>query len=342
MNIIHFEMTAEDTELMKSIDSINAHAATVNYSDATLTPETTSSATAAEVITIFVNSVVDAKIIDALPNLKLLVTRSTGYDHIDVPYAQSKGITVCNIPGYGSRTVAEFTFALILNLSRKASLAAEQVKLRNNWDFSNFEGFDLFGKTLGVIGTGKIGLNVIKIAKGFGMNVLAHDAFPSDEKAKDFDFTYTSLSELLAKSDIVTTHVPGGKDTYHLINDANINQFKKGSLLINTSRGDVIDPEAILAGLNSGTLGGAALDVLEGEHELKEEAELMSGNKLTFEKLKLLLDDHMLIGHPNVIITPHIAFNTKEARQEIIDATVENIKGFIDQKLQNVIQIPHE
>lgn len=336
MNITHFEINPDEEQLLKTLDQ---GANTVKCTEENLTSATAGQANNAEIVTVFVNSVIDQAVFDALPNLKLLVTRSTGYDHIDIAYAQSKGITVCNVPAYGSRTVAEFTFALILNLSRKVFHAIEQIREKGEWDTSKFEGFNLQGKTLGIVGTGRIGLNMAQIAKGFDMKVLAFDAFPNEQKAQAYGFTYAkTLEEVLSNSDIVTLHVPATKDTHHLINSENILTFKKGSILINTSRGDVVDPEAILLGLNKGILHSVGLDVLEGEHELKEEAELMSSNKLNYEKLKTLLDDHILMNHPNVIVTPHIAFNTAEARAEIMTTTLSNIHSFLEGTPQNIVK----
>lgn len=330
MKIFHYEIFDADKAL--GIDLAG------NISSETLNSNTVNLAVEAEIVSVFVNSIVTAEIIDSLPNLKLLVTRSTGFDHIDTAYAKGKNIAVCNIPSYGSRTVAEFTFALILGLSRKTFVAIDQIKEKNDWNITEFEGFNLQGRTLGVVGTGRIGQNVIKIANGFEMKVIAFDAFPNADKAKELGFTYCStLSELLNKSDIVTLHTPATKDTYHLINEENINEFKKGALLINTARGDLIDSEAIIASLNNNRLGGVGLDVLEGEHELKEEAEFMLNDHPAYEKLKSLLDSHVLINHPKVIVTPHIAFNAIEARKEIIETTIHNIQTFIDGKPQNLV-----
>lgn len=337
MNITHFEINPQEASQL--LGSLNQGNDVVKCIEENLTTATVEQAHNAEIITVFVNSVVDQAVFDALPNLKLLVTRSTGYDHIDIAYAQSKGVTVCNVPAYGSRTVAEFTFALILNLSRKVFHAIEQIRQKGEWDTAQFEGFNLQGKTLGIVGTGRIGLNMAQIAKGFDMKVLAFDAFPNEQKAQAYGFTYAkTLEEVLSNSDIITLHVPATKDTHHLINSENILQFKKRSILINTSRGDVVDPEAILLGLNEGVLQSVGLDVLEGEHELKEEAELMSSNKLNYEKLRTLLDDHILMNHPNVIVTPHIAFNTAEARAEIMTTTLSNIRSFLEGTPQNIVK----
>ncbi len=344
MTIHHFEISEEDQKFLEQ----QAVTAGLTYDPADCTPEaldasTSSQAKDAEVVTIFVNSKVSSEVIDSLPNLKLLVTRSTGFDHIDVAHAKSKGITVCNVPAYGSRTVAEFTFALMLGQTRKTFHAIEQIKERNDWSMDQFEGFNLQGKTLGVVGTGRIGLNVIQIAKGFELNVIAYDAFPNQDKAGELGFSYcNNLDELLAQADIITFHVPANKDTHHLLNQENISKVKKGALLINTSRGDVIDSEAILTGLNEGILASVALDVIEGEQELKEEAQFMSSNEFAsgqadYEKFKTLLNDHVLINHPKVIITPHIAFNTKEARTEIMATTLSNIQEFIVGQTKNTV-----
>lgn len=332
MKIVHFETSDADSALY-SISNFETH-----HTSDTLHAETTMHAIDAEVVSVFIHSRVDKKTIDKLPNLKLIVTRSTGYDHIDVAYATAKGITVSNVPSYGSRTVAEFTFALLLSLSRKINIASDLIKQKNNWDATQFEGFNLQGKTIGIIGTGKIGLNVAQIAKGFGMHIIGHDAFPSEQKALDYGFTYVPLQELLAQSDIITLHVPASPDTHHLINLETIKLCKPGSILLNTSRGDVVDPEALLFGLHNNILKGAGLDVLEGELELKEESELMMRNNLNLEQMKLLTENHILLQHPHVIITPHIAFDTVEARAEIVQTTISNIEKYFLQQPQNIVQ----
>ncbi|MDO8659683.1 MAG: NAD(P)-dependent oxidoreductase, partial [Candidatus Parcubacteria bacterium] len=192
-----------------------------------------------EILCIFIDSEINKDVIDMLPNLKFIATRATGFNNIDIEYAKSKDIKVSNVPAYGANTVAEFTFGLILNLSRKLSKANNYI--RETFDFNFFpmmEGFDLAGKTLGVIGTGRIGKNVVKIAKGFGMNVIAYDLFPDLAFAKENSFIYKSLSEVLASSDIVTLHAPYTKENHHMINKENISIMKKGIYLVNTARGE--------------------------------------------------------------------------------------------------------
>jgi len=293
----------------------------------------------AEIISVFINSIISKNIIDFLPNLKFITTRSTGFEHVDLEYCATKGIKVSNVPSYGSHTVAEFAFSLILNLSRKIINANNH--LRDSMDFnfySSLQGFDLQGKTLGVIGTGRIGKNVIKIAKSFEMNVLAYDLFPDINFAKENNFTYKSLLEVLEGSDIATIHTPYTKENYHLINKENISKMKKGIFVINTARGALIDTEALIWGINEGIIAGAGLDVLEGERDLKIEKEIVGAGGAEQIDYKIIVEDQILIDMPQVIVTPHIAFYSKEAETEIIKTTVENINGFVSGNLQNLVK----
>ena len=287
--------------------------------------ETLNKAKDADIISVFINSEVTKEIIDALPKLKLIATRSTGFDHINIAYAKEKGIAVATVPSYGTHAVAEFAFALILDLSRKVSNANRQIREEASFNISNFQGFDLFEKTLGVVGTGKIGKNMVKIAKGFGMKVIAFDSFPDQKFAQENNFQYLPLNDVLVNSDIITLHTPYNKDTHHLINKENIKLFKKGSYFINTARGEIIDTEALFFGLKEGIIAGAGLDVLEGERKLKEEVEFIAHGYSDVDNFKTLLEDHILMEMPNVIVTPHIAFFSREAEMEILKITAENI-----------------
>jgi D-lactate dehydrogenase len=277
-----------------------------------------------EILSVWIYSRVTNNIIDKLPNLKLIITRSTGMDHIDVDYCHKKGIKIANIPKYGVNTVAEHTFALILNLIRKVHNAI------NKKDFSlsqDILGFELKDKTIGVIGTGSIGRKVIHIAKAFDMHVLAYDIKRDEEFAKTYNFEYVGLDELLTNSDIITLHVPLNKDTYHMINMDNIKKIKKGCYLINTARGSICDTTALLYGLEEGIFAGLALDVLEEELLFKED-----GLSILYEdidKIKKVLMNNMLMNNPNVIITPHSAFYSKEALNRIIDSTISIIREFM-------------
>ncbi len=290
-----------------------------------------------DAISVFVRCLVDKKVIESFPNLKMIAVRSTGFDNVDLEAARSKNISVCNVPDYGSHTVAEFTFGLMLSLLRNIPQAVRKVKEDGQYNFEGLRGVDLNGKTLGVVGTGKIGRNVIKTAKAFGMEVLAFDVKPDDDLAWELKFKYVPLDDLLQGSDIITLHVPYFKETHHLINSQNIEKIKNGAYLINTARGAIIETESLVAALKSQKISGAALDVLEEEGELKEEAELLLRGKLSQEEMKSILENHVLIDLPNVLITPHMAFYTKEAEFSILKTTVQNLKGFSEKNPQNLV-----
>ena len=292
-----------------------------------------------DILSVFVDTIISRDDIERMKSLKMIATRSTGYDHVDRTASEERNIIISNVPTYGSRTVAEFTFSLILALSRNAYASYDELKNSGKCDcLDHFEGFDLVGKTLGVIGTGAIGRNVIKIATGFGMKVIAYDVYPDDATAVALGFEYVSLEEVVSTSDIVTLHVPYCEATHHLINEELLSKFKKGSYLINTARGEVIDTKALLSALNDDVLAGAGLDVLEGERELGEELDLLNTDIKNVDEFKILIADHKLIDMKNVIVTPHIAFNTVEAKAEIQRVTVENIKSFINNSPTNLIK----
>ena len=283
------------------------------------------------------DSKIDRAVLDYLPNLKLIATRSTGFDHIDLSLCKERGVVVTNVPGYGENTVAEYAFALILCLSRKIFQSYHQVRETGSFSLEGLRGFDLDGKTLGVIGTGRIGKHVIKMAKGFEMKVIAFDGHPDAKVAEELGFIYLSLPQVLAQSDIISLHVPYLPETHHLINQETIKKIKPGAYLINTSRGAVVETEALVSALQSGALGGAGLDVLEEEGLVKDELLSFVGQKLAGHDLKTVLGNHLLIDMPNVIVTPHNAFNTDEAMKRIIDTNLENITNFIAGQTKNLV-----
>lgn len=294
--------------------------------------------TDAEIISVFVDSAVDQTVLGALPNLRFIATRSTGFDHLDLASCRERGIVVSSVPSYGENTVAEQAFALILALSRKIYQAYDQIREQGNFSFDDLQGFDLKGKTIGIVGTGRIGRHAIKMATGFDMKILAYDPYPNPELQKQFAFEYVPLDELLAQSDIVTLHVPYTPETHHLIDAAHFAKMKRGAYLINTSRGGLVETEALVAALHEGRLGGAGLDVLEEEAIFKNEMDFLIRGRSEGHNLKTILANHILIDLPNVIITPHNAFNTKEALQRILDTTVENINGFLAGQPINVVK----
>jgi len=333
MKIVFFEITDEDKDYLTPLFQDQD----VTFLKEKLTPLNADLAKDAEIVSVFVNSEVTKEVIGQLPKLKFIATASTGFDHIDVATAKAKGIGVANVPAYGSQTVAEFTFALLLTISRNIYPARHQLLEGTNFDLSHLEGFDLDGKTLGVIGTGKIGQNVVRIAKGFNMNVVATDPHPKEELAQNLGFKYLSLDELMAQADIITVHVPYMKETFHLINAQNLAKVKKGTVLINTARGEIVDTDALLDAINDGRIKAAGLDVLEGERELKEERKVLTGPNLRIENMRKLVEDHVLIDLPQVVVTPHVAFFTKEAISRIMQTTTDNIKNFIAGTPQNIV-----
>ncbi len=279
----------------------------------------------AEVLCVFINSTVPAELIKSMPNLKCIVTRSTGYNHVDLAAANEKGITVLNIPTYGENTVAEHTFALILNLSRNVHKSYLRT-LQGDFRIEDLRGFDLQGKTLGVIGGGHIGMHVVKIAKGFGMHVLVSTRHPDNFLGGVLHFNHVDMDTLFKKSDIISLHLPLTERTKHLINSDAIKKMKDGVILINTSRGEIIDTDALFKGLQSGKVGGAGLDVIEGEQLVIEEAQLHKDADHK-EHWNLLYKDKQILRMPNVVFTPHNAFNSNEALKRILDTSIENIKA---------------
>ncbi len=290
-----------------------------------------------EMLSIFVDAHIGATEFDRYPNLKLIATRSTGFDHIDLAEAKKRGISVASVPSYGVNTVAEFAFALLLALSRRIALAHERVKEEGSFSQEGLTGFDLEGKTMGIVGCGHIGLHSVRIANGFGMNVLVTDARQDPALAESNHFTYATLDDLLAQSDVISLHVPYMPATHHLINKENIGKIKRGAYLINTARGAVVETEALVMALKDGTLGGAGLDVLEEEGDMNDELQLLTSPHPKEAELKVVLENHYLMSHPRVIVTPHIAFDTTEAIQRILDTTVENISAFEKGTPQNIL-----
>ena len=289
-----------------------------------------------EVVSVFIYSNVNSNIISKLTKARLIATRSTGFDHIDLKAYKSREILVCNVPFYGEVTVAEHTFALILSLSRMIHDSYLRTR-QGDFTCEGVRGFDLNGKTLGVLGTGRIGSKVIEIAKGFKMKVLAFDRFPNWNLADALGFQYVDWPDLLAQSDIVTLHLPFNKDTYHFLNKDTISHMKKGAIIINTARGGLIETQALTEALLTGQVGGAGLDVLEEEALIREEAQLLLDN-VPREQLATMLRAHILLTFKNVIITPHCAFNSKESLERLVNATIENIKAFTNGKPQNLVR----
>jgi len=256
-------------------------------------------------------------------------------DHIDVRYAMDRGIVVCNVPDYVSITVAEYTITLMLALSRRLK---ETVQRTSKGIFSREElsGFDLLGKTLGVIGTGRIGKYVIKLAHAFDMRIFAYDLVEDESLVKNYYVEYVGLERLLKESDIITIHVPYTPQTHHIINASNINLLKTAAMLINTARGPVVETKALVKVLKEGELlGGVALDVFEGEEALIEDAYL--DRSFSSETLQNSLLVSYLAKQERVIITPYNAYNTRDALFRMLSSVAENLRAFLEGKPKNVV-----
>ncbi|MDP3736341.1 MAG: hydroxyacid dehydrogenase [Hyphomonadaceae bacterium] len=309
----------------------------VSCTHATLTEQAAHLHADAEVVSPFVYSKLSQAVLAQFDNLKLVATRSTGYDHIDTDYCRARGIAVCNVPDYGDSTVAEHVFALLLGIARNLPESLERTR-RGNFTQSDLRGFELRGKTLAVIGTGRIGKRVIEIANGLAMSVIAVDRQPDDAAAQRLGFRYAPLNEALACADIVTLHVPASTETAHLISDREFATMKPGAVLINTARGSVVDVAALVRALAEGKIKAAGLDVLPLEPALRDEAEIFrSATKPSDQDLKALVANHVLLRFPNVFVTPHNAYNTTEAVGRIIGTTMENIEAFARGEPRNVV-----
>jgi D-lactate dehydrogenase len=302
----------------------------VEYVDYPLSANNASQYEDAEIICTFIYSDLHRNVLKQLPKLRLIATRSTGFDHIDSDYCQEHNILVCNVPTYGENTVAEHVFGLLLAISHKLIEATERTR-KGDFSLQGLRGFDLRGKTLGVIGTGNIGTCVIEIAKGFRMEVIAFDVKPKEELATKLGFRYASMPEVLAGADVITLHVPANPQTENLISSEEFKQMKDGVVLINTARGSIVDTHALLRAIAEGKVVAAGLDVLPEEPLMREEAELLRSVYSRQHNLDTLLADHVLLRLRNVIITPHNAFNTQEAVQRIAETTVDNILAFAQQ-----------
>jgi D-lactate dehydrogenase len=331
MKIAFFEASESDQKYLTQ--ALTGHE--LSFFETPLTEANAAQAQEYEILSVFIYSIVNAAVIEQLKNTRCIVTRSTGFDHIDVAACQERGIAVLNVPHYGENTVAEHTFALILALSRNVHKSYVR-GLKEDFSIEGLIGFDLKDKTLGVIGTGHIGLHVIRIAKGFGMHVIAYDTRHDTFLSEILHFKYAPLDEVLAASDIVTLHVPDNKHTHHLINRENIKKMKPGSLLVNTARGGIVENEALIEALDSRILSGVGLDVLEGEEYIKEEKQCLHEN-CDATQAKQVEQNRNLLSRDNVVFTPHIGFYSEEALRRILDTTLENITQFALGKIENSV-----
>ena len=278
-----------------------------------------------DVVCIFVNDNANAEVIEQLAKngVKLLALRCAGFNNVDLEAAEKFGVHVVRVPAYSPYAVAEHTVALMLALNRRIPRATWRTR-DGNFSLNGLLGFDMHGKTAGIIGTGKIAKILISILKGFGLNILAYDLFPDTKWAEQEGITYVTLDELYKNADIISLHCPLTDDTKYIINDYSIGKMKDGVMIINTGRGQLINTNALIAGLKSKKVGWAGLDVYEEE-----------GEYFYQDKSDRIIDDDVLarlLSFNNVIVTSHQAFFTKEALGNIAHTTLQNVQDFIDAK----------
>jgi len=302
-----------------------------------------------EIVSIFIGERVEVSFLEAHPALKLICSRSTGCDHIDVAACRARGVQVANVGNYGENTVAEHTFALILALARRLKESGEAART-GHFSRDGLRGFDLRGRTMGVVGAGRVGLHVIRIALGFGMKVVAYDAEPHAFYGELLDFQYVPLGELLREADVISLHVPLNETTRHMFNRETLALCRPGALLINTARGALIDTAAAVDALESGQLAGLGLDVLEDERVFQEggAAPLLSrkiaervhsagpGVRETtaarVAEFSRLVSHSRLLNRPDVVLTPHVAFNSDEAVRCLRAVTLETMLDYFESK----------
>ena len=267
----------------------------------------------AEILCTFIYSQVTQKVIENMPNLKMIITRSVGYDHIDLVECHNKKIPVCNVPDYGSHVIAEHVFAMLLSSLRCIEEASDRTKMCD-FNFSGLRGMSLKGKTLGIIGTGKIGKKVARIGSmGFLMDVIAYSRHKDTDAALSSHFKYVdSVKEIWEKSDIISLHIPANKEGYHIINKESIAQMKDGVVLVNTARGALIDTAALIEAVKSKKISHAVLDVIENEKHISDFPELQTMSE--------------------ILITPHIAFYADDSMKTMYSEAFTSIKNFIEHK----------
>ena len=330
MKVAVFSTKSYDREFLDAANAKHGHE--LVYLEPHLKEETSLLASGFDAVCAFVNDRIDAPTVDKLADggVRLIALRSAGFNHVDLAAAKKRDVIVVRVPAYSPYAVAEHAVGLILSLNRKIHRSYNRVR-EGNFSIEGLLGFDMHGRTVGIVGTGKIGAIVANILNGFGCQLLAYDVFRNPD-CEALGAKYVSLPELLAASDIITLHCPLMPETRHLINEKSLGQMKTGVMLINTSRGALIDTKAAIAALKSGKIGYLGLDVYEQEQEL------------FFDNLseKVIQDDvfERLLTFPNVLITGHQAFFTKNALSSIAETTLANISDFQQgRSLDNAVSV---
>lgn len=329
MKIAVFDTHRYDREALEHANG--AFHYTFSFFDVRLKPETAALAQGHDVVCAFVNDQLTRSVLEALKQygVRLIALRCAGFNNVDLKAAKELGLPVVRVPEYSPYAVAEHAVALLLTLNRKIHKAHNRVR-EGNFSLDGLVGFDLKGKTVGIVGTGKIGKVFTQIMKGFGCRLLAFDVRQDEALVKETGVEYVAMERVFAESDVISLHVPLIPQTYHLVNEAALALMKPGVVLINTSRGALVDASALIKALKQGRIGAAGLDVYEEEAGVFFQD--LSGHVLQDDVLARLLT------FPNVIITSHQAFLTKEALGNIAETTLGNVKGFIEGKLSNEVK----
>ncbi len=331
-NIVFFDSKSYDIDFfdreISTFNQTHSNKLRAIYIKEKISLQNLAKAVGAQAVCVFVNDVVDKPILNRLKELEIdtVALRCAGFDNVDYEYAKSIGIKVFRVPAYSPHSVAEHTIALLLSLNRKIHRAYNRTR-DNNYSLEGLLGFDLFGKTVGVIGTGKIGGIVAEILHGFGMQILLYDKYQNQQLADKIGSKYVDLDTIYTQSDVITLHCPLSSETYHLLNKSAFDKMKDGVIILNTSRGGLIDGEALVEAIKSGKVQAAGLDVYEFEKEY-------FFNDLSNEVVRDPILAQLLLFN-NVILTSHQAFFTKEALTAITQTTIDNIAKF---KFAGIVQ----
>ena len=288
----------------------------------------------AGIISCFTNSRLSKDVLSQFRELKLIALRSVGFNHVDIEFCKKHGIAVETTPNYGNNSVAEFAIGLLLDVARKISRSYINLK---NQKVNPLEcvGFELAKKTIGIVGLGKIGAEMARLAKGFDMRILGYDIKQNPLLVEKYDVQYTTFDKLLTESDVISLHSPLTPDNLHLFDSDAFKKMKNSAILINTARGELVETQALYNALVNNEIAGAGLDVLECEETLSNSDYLDDIDRLNNSYLKKTLLNNRILNLENAVVTPHIAYDTKEAIHRILNTTMDNIAAFVDGKIQN-------